>query len=92
MERVFLQIFDERGNVARIGDEQHAAADVQRVQCVHGQAEDVIQRQGGDKGCAVVQIADGRCAPLFGLQHIGNDVAVRERRAFGHAGGTTGVL
>ena len=92
MERVFLQIFDERGNIARVGYEQHAATDVQRIQCVYGQAEDMVQRQGRDKGRAVVQIADGRCTPFFGLQHIRNDVAMRERRAFGHAGGAAGVL
>jgi len=83
-------IFDEEFNIARVGDEQVLRTDAGEDHQVYREREHVVHRQRGYHQFSL----DGEVGlnPLFGLQHIGADIAVREDGAFGYAGGTAGVL
>ncbi len=77
-------------HVARIGDQDVAPAESHEDQRVHGQRIDVIERQRREHRFDVAaQLTFG---PRLRLQQVGDDVPVREHRAFGHAGGAAGVL
>ena len=78
------------GDVARIGDQQVVRADHDRHEAVHLEREHVIERQRRDEGLAFAPIA-GR-EPGVRLLQIGDDVAVRQHRALGHAGRAPGIL
>ena len=85
-----LQLGDEGGEIARIGDEHVAPAEHDEQQAVRGEREDVIQRQRGDQRRGIAR--ERRAYPLERLQHVRDHVAVREHGALGDAGGAAGVL
>ena len=63
-----------------------------RTQAVRGKRHDVIQRQRRDAH-VLFRFEQPRPVEQFdGLQHIGQQVAMREHRALGHTGGATCVL
>nr|GEU28155.1 hypothetical protein [Tanacetum cinerariifolium] len=69
---------------------ERAAADTPHG--AHGQRKDVIQRQRRHDDRLFRDAAHGRFGPLLDLQHVGNDVLVREHGALGHARGAARVL
>ena len=87
---VFFQLFNEKFNIARVGDEQVLRTDAGENHQVYREREHVVHRQRGYHQFAF----NGEIGlnPFFGLQHIGADIAVREDSAFGYAGGAAGVL
>ena len=89
-----MQLFEHRRNVARIGDQQELAAHAHAQHHANGEGEDVVQRQGANAGGLLVgrQVVHDRLVPGLGLQHVGNQVAMQQYRALGHAGGAAGVL
>ncbi len=58
------------------------------------QREDVIERQRADDEELVDmrRLLQRRLQPGVVLQHVGEDVAVEQRRALGDAGGAAGIL
>ena len=89
-ERVLRHLGDEAGDVARVDDQQVAAAQAEKEEEVRGDGEDVVQRQGGDDPFAVG--GEWRADPGLRLVHVGQQVAVRQHGALGEAGGAAGVL
>ncbi len=89
-ELLLGQLAYEPRDVARVGDQDVLAADHHHVQAVHGEREDVIERQRGDDDRPLA--IHRRLEPGFVLQERRDDVAMQEHRAFGHAGGAAGVL
>ncbi len=89
-ERIFCQLFHQPRNIARVGDQQVLTAQFNKQQAVHGQRENVIQRQRRDHQLfAAVQQRPVGCVDLLKVrQHV----AVGQHRPFCHAGGTTGIL
>ena len=91
---VLLQLLDEARDVARVRDQQVAAAGAGGEQEAGRQREDVIERQRADDHQAFVlgHALDRRLQPRVVLQHVGENVPVQQRRALRHAGGAAGVL
>ena len=86
-----VELLDEAGHVAWIGDQVVEAAQLHEHQSVRGQGEDVVQRQGGDDHfLAALELVGAH--PGRGLLHVGHQVAVGEHGTLGHAGGAAGVL
>ena len=69
-------------------------ADAHAQQAARRQREDVIERQRRDDRHVLDLLAllERGLQPGFVLQHVGDDVAVQQRRALGDAGGAAGVL
>ncbi|MDT4847828.1 hypothetical protein FQZ97_819010 [compost metagenome] len=65
-------------------------ADQHHRHAVKGEGVDVVQRQRRDEYLAA--FVEVGAHQRLALQHVGDQVAVREHRALGHAGGTAGVL
>ena len=86
----FRQFLDEARHIARIGDQQAHAAELDEHEAIRGQCKDVIQRNRGDHDL----LADSEVAaePGAGLQHVRDHVAMGQHRALGHARGAAGVL
>ena len=78
------------GQRPRARDEDVASAGDEEQHQVRGEREDVVQRQRGQHHL----LADAQPGPprLQALLDVGEQVAVREHRALGHAGGAAGVL
>ena len=87
---VLRELLDEAGNVARVGDEDVLAADHHHVQAVHGEREDVIERQRRDDDRALA--AHRGLEPGLVLQERRDHVAMQQHRAFRDPGGTARVL
>lgn len=89
-----LQLLDRARDVTRIRNQRADAAGPDRQQAAHRQREDVMQRQRdhADKLIDVRMPLVRRIQPHFGLQDVGDQIAMRKRRAFGDAGRATGVL
>ena len=89
-KRILRQLLHQPGDIAWVGDQQILPAQFDKQQAVHGQGENVIQRQRGhhELFAAMQQRAVGGIDLLEVSQHI----AVGEHRTFGHAGGAPGVL
>jgi hypothetical protein len=86
---ILADLLDEAGNVARVGDQQVGGADLEEGQAVRRQGEDVIQRQRRDDDLV---LRARRLDPGMRLLQVGDDVAVGQHRALGHARGAAGVL
>lgn len=84
-KRILRQLLHQPGDIAWVGDQQILPAQFDKQQAVHGQGENVIQRQRGhhELFAAMQQRAVGGIDLLEVSQHI----AVGEHRTFGHAGG-----
>ena len=94
MKRVFGQLFEHRGQIARIGNQDGFSAHAQPQHHVHREGEDVVQRQSTHRGGLLTRrnaLHDG-LIPGLRLQNVGDHVAVQQHSTFGHAGGATGVL
>ena len=91
---VLLQLLDEARDVARVRDQQVAAAGAHGEQEAGRQREDVIERQRADDHQAVVlrHVLDRRLQPRVVLQHVRQDVAMEQGGALRDAGGAAGVL
>ncbi len=89
-KRIFRQLFHQARNVARVGDQDVLPTQLDKQQAVHGQREDVIERQRGDHQlfAAMQQRAVGGVHLLEVRQHV----AVGEHRPFRNPGGAAGVL
>ena len=81
---------DHRRQIARVGDQDVVVAAEHHRHAVKGEGVDVIERQRRDQHFAAV--IEVRAHQRLALQHVGNDVAVRQHGALGHAGGAAGVL
>jgi len=94
VERLALQVLEHRRDVARIGDEDVAAAHAQPQHHVRVESEDVIQRQraDGDHLYTRFHLLHRRLVPGVGLQHVGHEVAMQQHRALADARGAAGVL
>ena len=86
-----LQFLDETRYVARIGNEQVAAAVLQHEQTAAGQRVDVIQRQRRHHQVRCIFVVGGR-EPCRYLLQIGQDVPLQQHGALGDAGGAARVL
>src|SRR5262249_7510847 len=91
---VFRELLDEAGHIARVGDQQIGAAGAQAEQVASGQREDVIERQRTDDDLIVDnrRLFQRRLQLGVVLQHVGENVAVEQRRSLGDAGGAAGIL
>ncbi len=89
-ERILLQLLHERRKVARIRDQHVPPAEQHEQQAVRREPEDVIQRQRRDERARLLR--ERRPDPGLRLQHVGDDVPMREHRALRHARGAAGVL
>ena len=87
---VFGDFFDQGRNVARIGNQNVVRTDFGEDHQVHGEAKNVIQRQSGEDGFAFTR--ELGLNPRACLLHVGDDVAMGQNRAFGHACGAARVL
>ncbi len=89
-ERIFRQLFDQPRNIARVGDQDVLPAKLDKQQAVHGQGEDVIERQRGDHQL----FATMQQRPVGGvhLLEVRQHVAVGQHRPFRNPGGAAGVL
>ena len=85
-----LEHLDKTVHVAWIGHQPVLGAHGEVGQEVHHQSEDVVQRNGGDHH--LLAGPHGRGHDGLVLRHVGHQVAVRQRSAFGQAGGASGVL
>ena len=94
VDLVLHQFLDEAGHVARIGNQEIDAAGAHRQQEARRQREDVIERQRADDEDLVDmrRRRQRRLQPGIVLQHVGENVAVKQRRALGDAGGAAGIL
>ncbi len=94
MDRIFFQFLDEAWNVARIGNEDIARAKLHADHRVHGERENMIERQGANEierlGLALV--AESHVHPQVHLLDIGQNIAVGQHRALGYAGRAAGIL
>ena len=90
-ERTCLQSLDEARYVARIGDQELAAADLHHQQRAGREPEDVIERQRRHHD-VVGAITEIRHHPGFALHHVRRHVAMEQHRAFGDAGRAAGIL
>ncbi len=94
VDLVLRHFLDQAGDVARIRDQQIQGALAHAEHAADRQCKDVIQRQGADKS----QLVDFRAArqtrrePGFGLQHVGNDIAMRQCCALGDASRAACIL
>ncbi len=85
-----LQLGHRRLNITGIDDEDVLPAEPHEQQAVRGQGKHVIQRNGGNQHPALGP--ERRPDPGLRLQHIRNDIAMREHGALGDTGRTAGVL
>ena len=94
VELVFGQLFEHSGHIARIGDQDVAAAHPHAQHHVAVKTEDVVQRQGADGDDLFTRrhLFERRLVPGFGLDHVGHQVAVQQHSTLRHTGGATGVL
>ena len=88
------ELLDEAADVARVWNEEAHSAGAHTQQETRGQCEDMIERQRGDDDQPVDlgRQVDQRLVPRFHLQHVGDQIAVGQHRAFGEAGGAAGIL
>ena len=84
------QDLDEAVHVARIGDQPVLGADREVGDEVHHQREDVVERQRGDHH--LLAGAHGIRHEGLELLGVGNEVAVRQRRALRESRGPAGIL
>ena len=91
---VLGQLFEHRWQVTRIGDQDVFTASPHPEHHVHGERKNMVQRQRAniDGRLACRQAGHRRDIPGFGLQHVGDHIAVQQHSAFGHAGRAAGVL
>ena len=88
VELVLRQLLDEAGDIARIGDEQAAC---RRCACRAGSTPSARRCDRAAARVTIVMLLDllalleRRLQPRFVLQHVGDDVAMPERCALGHA-------
>ena len=90
-EAVTAEFLDEAGEVARVRNQDVVRAELDHRQAVRRQREDVIQGQRRDRDQRLVQL-QFRADPRFGLQHVRDEIAVREHGALRHTSGAAGVL
>ena len=88
--RVFEGL-DEARDVARIGDQELAAADPRHQQRADGEREDVVERQRRDHH-VVGALAEEGPHPGLALGDVRGDVAMEQHRALGDAGRAAGIL
>lgn len=71
-KRILRQLLHQPGDIARVGDQQILPAQFDKQQAVHGQGENVIQRQRGhhELFAAMQQRAVGGIDLLEVSQHI----------------------
>ena len=89
-ERVFCQLFHQPRYITRVSNQHVLTAELNKQQAVHGQCENVVQRQRrNDQLFAGMQQRPVGCIDLLKVrQHV----AVGQHCAFRHAGGTAGIL
>src|SRR5258705_11972613 len=94
MEPMLPQLLDKAGNVSGVRDQQIDAADAHPQEKTPRQREDVIQWQRADDEqlLGMRRLSQDRLHPGVVLQYVGDNVAVKQRRALGDAGGAAGVL
>ncbi len=94
VDLILHQFLDETGHVTRIGNQQIGAAGAHRQQETRRQRENVIERQRADDEQLVDmrRLLQRRLQPGIVLQHVGENVAMKQRRALGNAGGAAGIL
>ncbi len=84
MERIFLQLFYEGWNVAWVRNENIARAKFDADHRIHGEGEDMIERQGADEveflRLAFVLKCDVH--PELHLLDIGENIVVAQHCAF----------
>ena len=90
-ELVLCQFLDKSRYVARVGDEHVATADAHHFQAIGGQRKDMIKRQRGDDHLRLA-LDKERTDPGGALLKVGEQVAMHQRGALGHACGAPGVL
>ena len=89
-KRILRQLLHQPGDIAWVGDQQILPAQFDKQQAVHGQGENVIQRQRGhhELFAAMQQRAVGG----IDLLEVGQHVAMGQHRPFSHPGSASGVL
>ena len=94
VEGVLGQFLEHGRQVARVGDQDGLAARAHAQHHVHGEREDVVQRQRADAGLlfACGHLLHHGVVPRLGLQHVGDHVAVQQHGALAHTRGAAGVL
>ncbi len=94
VEGMRLQLLDEAGQVARVGDQDVLRALLHAHQRVHRQRVDMVERQRADEDHALRPLAldEGAVEPGRVLRDIGEHVAVKQRGALRYAGRAAGVL
>ncbi len=94
VDLVLGQLLEHGRQVARIRDQDVFAAGAHAQHHVHGEGEDVVQRQGAHihRLHAGLHAGHGRTVPGLGLQHVGNHIAVQQHGALGNPRGPAGVL
>ncbi|CCK02935.1 hypothetical protein BN129_1519 [Cronobacter sakazakii 701] len=89
-KRIFAKLFDQPRNIARVGNQHVLPAEFNKEQTVHGERENVVQRQRGDHQLfAAMQQRAVRAEHLF---EVSKHVAMGQHRAFRHARSTAGIL
>ncbi|KAF1068551.1 MAG: hypothetical protein GAK45_01338 [Pseudomonas citronellolis] len=84
------EFLDHGVEVTRVGHQDVVVAGEHHRHAMEGEGVDVVQRQRGDEDFATfIEVGAHQC---LALQHVGDQVAVREHRALGDPGGATGVL
>ncbi len=94
VDGVCVEFLDQRGNVARVGDQDVFGTLLHAHNRVHRQRVDVIERQRAqiDRAFRPRLFRIGAFDPDRVLRDIGQDVAVQQRRALGDAGRAAGIL
>ena len=89
-----FELLDHAGDIARIRNQHAQTARAHGQEAAHREREDVIQRQRHDAHelIDIRPFLACRIEPRLGLQHVGDHVAVQQRRALGNAGRAAGVL
>ena len=90
VNRYLRHFLDEARDVPRVGNEHVLSAQRHEHEAIGRQREDVIQRQRRDDD--VARVAQERLHPGPCLEEIGDDVAMKQHRALGHAGRAARVL
>ena len=90
-KRVLGEFADERLEVPRVRDHDIVRAEPQHREAVRRQREDVVQRQRRDRDERFARL-ERRLHPGLGLQHVRDQVAVRQHGALGNARRAAGVL
>ncbi len=83
VEAVLGQFLEHGRQVARIGNQDQLAARAHRQHHAHREGEDMVERQGADRGRLLAgrHLLHGRLIPGLGLQQVGNHVPVQQHGA-----------